>query len=304
MTVSLFHDAHEAYINYGSYRVSFFLFDQGRKGIVGQNGNTDGWVVEPVLLEGVSDIKISHENLSPGSDSRGKWNQRIIIQFNDTLPSDTNWNTMATIYNHLVEYQGMDARVHRGQTDPLRVSWSISSADGSPVKWDDDWSWNAAASSNDSGFLGYPITPDYTDPAPDNKGVDINRLHPKACDTSEVSVDNILIEEWDGCTWRQVFGKLNDKPVKISPKTTKPQGRLSFGAVNNVEINYTLPVSGNVKLQLLNLQGEKISTLLDGFRKSGSHSVKWNGNKSGSNMYLLRLESKNRVLVKKIAVFH
>jgi flagellar hook assembly protein FlgD len=96
---------------------------------------------------------------------------------------------------------------------------------------------------------------------------------------------------------------LNDKPVKISPRFVKPQGHLSFGAVNNAEINYTLPVSGNVKLQLLNLQGKKISTLLDGFRKSGSHSLKWDGNKSGSNMYILRLESEKCFIVKKIAVF-
>jgi len=304
MTVSMFHDANEAYINYGSYRVSCFLFDPERNGIVGQNGNTTGWVVEPVLLEGVSDIKVSHENLSPGSDSRGKWNQRIMIQFTDTLPSDTNWSTMATTYNHLVEFKGIPGCIHRGQTDPLRVTWSISGSDGSPVRWDDDWSWNAVASSNDSGFLGYPVTPDYTDPAPDNKGVSVNRLHPKFCDTAEISVDNILIEEWDGCTWRRIFGGVDDNPVKISKKGIKSSGCLSFVSTNALEVKYKLPVSGNVKLRLLNLQGKEIVTLFDSYQKAGAHRVKWNGIDFGSNIYLLRLDSGNRFLVKKLVLVH
>jgi len=304
MTVSMFHDANEAYINYGSYRVSCFLFDPERNGIVGQNGNTTGWVVEPVLLEGVSDIKVSHQNLSPGSDSRGKWNQRIMIQFTDTLPSDTNWSTMATTYNHLVEFKGIPGCIHRGQTDPLRVTWSISGSDGSPVRWDDDWSWNAAASSNDSGFLGYPVTPDYTDPAPDNKGVSVNRLHPKFCDTAEISVDNILIEEWDGYAWRRIFGGVDDNPVKISKKAIQSSGRLSFISTNALEVKYKLPVSGNVKLRLLNLQGKEIVTLFDSYRKAGEHRVKWNGIDFGSNIYLLRLDSGNRFLVKKLVLVH
>lgn len=302
MTFRLFHDAQESYINYGNYRVSYFIYDTSRTGIVGQNGNTNGWIVEPVILEGVKNLKVSHENLSPGSDKHGKWNQRIIVQFSDTVPSDNNWSTMATINKNLEEYHGMPSRIHGGQLTPLHVGFSIKSADGKPVQWDDDWSWDSTATSAASAFQGYPITPDFTDPSPDNKGVAVDRLNPSYCDTAQKIVDNILVEEWDGYTWRRVFGNALDLPVKSNNPQVCYHNAFSLQRINKNGIRYTLAVPGVTKLQLLDISGKVISTMVNDYRPAGTYTVRMNLRGLSPNLYMIKLVSGKTSLVKRFLI--
>ncbi|MGD9202570.1 MAG: FN3 associated domain-containing protein, partial [Chitinispirillia bacterium] len=211
MRVRMFNDAQESYVNYGNYRVSYYMFDPGRTDLAGVNGNQNGWVVNTQVLEGLQKdhIQILHQNITPGSDENGKWNQRIILQFSDpadqSIP-DTNWASMGAPTRHLEKHHGSSNRIHRGQTAPLRVEWDIATVGGVMAQWDDDWSWDPNAGSAESQSLGFPITPDYTAPDPDKPGIPVNKLNPKHCHKIDYNIDNILIEEWDGYTWRRVFG--------------------------------------------------------------------------------------------------
>ncbi len=43
------------------------------------------------------------------------------------------------------------------------------------------------------------------------------------------------------------------------------------------ELNYSLPIGGEVKLVIYNLLGQQIATLVDEFQPSGNYTAKWNG---------------------------
>ncbi|MEA1986915.1 MAG: N-acetylmuramoyl-L-alanine amidase [Candidatus Marinimicrobia bacterium] len=69
-------------------------------------------------------------------------------------------------------------------------------------------------------------------------------------------------------------------------------------------IEYNIPKNSNVKLNIYDLSGKKITSLVDEFQNSGFHSVEFNGNKFASGIYLYQLltddfsEVKKMVLIK------
>jgi uncharacterized repeat protein (TIGR01451 family) len=259
MIVKLFSDAEEPYIDYGNYRVSYYLYDAGRSGLDGSPGVTNGWHIAPVVVEGLEldKIRMLHEAIPAGQDSRGKWNQRLVVQFSDpTDPQrpDTNWATMATITRHLENYYGLINRVHRGCAVPLRLVWDINATGYANVTWSDDWSFNPGAAGTMSGN-GIAVSPEFTDPNPDNPGVAVTTLNPKFCSTTTAVVDNILIEEWDGYTWRRVFGNgplpgrdvdnvtVRDTiPAGLTFKAMSPESPLGIAPVRNGNVlTWTIP---------------------------------------------------------------
>jgi hypothetical protein len=70
-------------------------------------------------------------------------------------------------------------------------------------------------------------------------------------------------------------------------------------------ISYQLPESGKVRLEIYNLKGQLVKTLVDGTQVSGLHSIVWNGTDSqnrkvASGVYLYRLSSLNNVQTKRM----
>ena len=289
MRIRLFHDAQEPYINYGNYRVSYFLYDTAVTGIQGQNGNTTGWYITPVLIQGIKNLTMLYQKLTPGSDVHGKWNQRIVFQFSGTPDPDSS-GTMATITKHLETYEGEGTRIHRGQKYPLVLEWMLNASDWHSIQWGDDWSWDSAAVATDAD-AGFPITPDFTDPAPTNQGIPVTTLNPKHCETAAKTVDNILVEEWDGYTWRQVFGNSPADLTTASKHMAFPQNPLSIVSLCRSKVEYVLPRPENVRIKILDMRGRTVAVLLDSFQKAGPHSIKWDRNKFVSDVYFLRLES-------------
>jgi len=72
----------------------------------------------------------------------------------------------------------------------------------------------------------------------------------------------------------------------------------------STKINFSIPISGNVKLEVFNLLGEKIATLVDEFLNSGNYESNFNAENLSSGIYLYKLsagafvESKKMVLIK------
>ncbi|MCH8557193.1 MAG: DUF4397 domain-containing protein [Balneolia bacterium] len=56
-------------------------------------------------------------------------------------------------------------------------------------------------------------------------------------------------------------------------------------------ITYTLPESGNVTLEVFNLQGQRVAVLVNGTQNAGSHTVTFDANNLASGVYLYRLQS-------------
>lgn len=73
-------------------------------------------------------------------------------------------------------------------------------------------------------------------------------------------------------------------PGKFSLEQNYPN---PFNPTTN--ISYSLPVKSNVTLEVYNLIGQKISTLVQGEIEAGKHSVDFNGSGISSGIYLFRL---------------
>lgn len=72
-------------------------------------------------------------------------------------------------------------------------------------------------------------------------------------------------------------------------------------------IEYELPVNGNVKIEVYDLLGSKVKTLVNDFEYSGKHSIQWSGiseagEKVSSGVYLYNLNFDNQTYYKK-AIF-
>jgi uncharacterized repeat protein (TIGR01451 family) len=249
MGARIFHDADEAYIDLGNYRYSYFLYDSVNKCIQGSAGCTSGWaqqimIIEPDTLR--SSIKVAHELITPGQDSLGKWNQRLILQFSD--PTKANRAvSLVTIDHHLSEYRGMQGRIHKGGTAPLRIVWYYNSFPSwGPVNWSDDWSYDARASDDDGGMY-FPVTNDWTDL--EHPDIPVNTWNPKACTTATHTIKNILVEEWDGYTWRRVAGN-GPMPGRdasnVTIRDTIPAGFSFVGFTSPPPLNIAPIITGNV----------------------------------------------------------
>ncbi|HON52766.1 MAG TPA: hypothetical protein PLS12_06120, partial [Bacteroidales bacterium] len=222
LKIRLFHDAVEPYINYGNYRISYFMHDPSISCLAATTGCGTGWVLANDIYEGgtAAGVTVLHENIVAGSDARGSWNQRLVAQFAPLLVTTTT---------HLSNYYGLTIRVHQGGTEPLRAKWRMHTNTYTNVDWSNDWSWNATANDADGGNY-HPITPDWTDIYNPNKP--INSWHPNACQTATKTVDNLLVEEFDGYTWRRILG---NGPVpgrdiaNVVIRDTLPVG-MTFGA--------------------------------------------------------------------------
>jgi len=97
---------------------------------------------------------------------------------------------------------------------------------------------------------------------------------------------------------------------KKEPEETQPEG---FALLQNypnpanptTRITFTLPQKAHVTLEIYNLLGQRVRTLVDGVREAGSHSVLWDGRDDSdkplpSGVYLYRLRAGEVVQARKM----
>lgn len=225
------HGAHEPLINYKNYRVSYYLL---------QNP-IPTWGLVTTISEGTADPvtyvntypALTQQTLVPGAT----WNHRFIL----TFP-----NRRATTTFRLTDNRGDRSKIHEGALEPLRLVNQISAG---WVNFNalDDWSAEAGITATDGGAY-YPITNDWTDPLAPN--LPVTKLHPDQCDTVTTTIKKQLVEEWDGYTWRRIYGnapvsgrELNNIIVKdILPPEVIFQnfvGGYPIGSLNGNVITWT-----------------------------------------------------------------
>ena len=74
------------------------------------------------------------------------------------------------------------------------------------------------------------------------------------------------------------------------PNPFNPETRIAFD----------LSTAANVKIDVFNLLGQFVTTIVDRFVTSGSHSIPFDASQLPSGVYLYRLSAKNFVEVKKM----
>jgi len=89
--------------------------------------------------------------------------------------------------------------------------------------------------------------------------------------------------------------KTNNLPVKYAISQNYPN---PFNPTTN--INYAIPVSGNVTLKVYNILGQEVTTLFQGFQKAGNYVANFDASRLASGVYLYRLQSGNFTATKKM----
>ncbi len=69
--------------------------------------------------------------------------------------------------------------------------------------------------------------------------------------------------------------------VAVSPNPFNPSANISFN----------LPNAGQVKLEVYNVKGQKVSTVVNQYLSAGDHTYSWDGSRFASGVYLYRLEA-------------
>lgn len=65
-------------------------------------------------------------------------------------------------------------------------------------------------------------------------------------------------------------------------------------------IQYALPEAGNVRLDVFNVLGQRVATLINGEQTAGFHNLQFDGSRLSSGVYLYRLQSGNQVITRKM----
>ena len=71
---------------------------------------------------------------------------------------------------------------------------------------------------------------------------------------------------------------------------------------NNSVLEFYLPLSGNIKLQIYNMKGRLISTLVDSYKQAGKHTVNWDSKRFGAGVYIMRFSVPGFEVEKKVTV--
>ena len=65
-------------------------------------------------------------------------------------------------------------------------------------------------------------------------------------------------------------------------------------------IKYDLPKESSVKIEVYDILGKKVATLVDGIMKAGSYRIIWDANRFASGVYFYRIQAGDYHEVKKL----
>jgi hypothetical protein len=71
---------------------------------------------------------------------------------------------------------------------------------------------------------------------------------------------------------------------------------------SSTEIRYTLPGNFNVRLDIYNILGQRVETLIDGYQHQGAHTVTWNAQRFSSSIYFCRLTAGEKVYTNRMTL--
>ncbi|MBD3233381.1 MAG: T9SS type A sorting domain-containing protein [candidate division Zixibacteria bacterium] len=99
--------------------------------------------------------------------------------------------------------------------------------------------------------------------------------------------------DWSPAKW------LDEKP-ELLPQTAILGNNYPNPFNAHTKIRFTLPSSGNVNLSIFNLLGQKMTTLVDGYKQAGQHTVTWDASNYSSGIYFYKLTAGDKVFTKRM----
>jgi hypothetical protein len=89
--------------------------------------------------------------------------------------------------------------------------------------------------------------------------------------------------------------KFTDLPEQIAAYQNYPN---PFNP--ETKITFDLPISAYVRLEVFDIMGRKVGTLVDEFRRLGNYTETFNAGRLSSGVYLYRLRIDQKVFIKKM----
>lgn len=104
----------------------------------------------------------------------------------------------------------------------------------------------------------------------------------------------------DGTTVLLPAATTNSEPVVDLPNTFRLEQNYPnpFNPVTQIE--FSLPETANVTLEVFNIQGQRVATLVDGNREAGVHTVSFDAVNLASGVYLYRIQAGDFTKVNKM----
>ena len=98
-----------------------------------------------------------------------------------------------------------------------------------------------------------------------------------------------------------------DEPVVAIPKSLDLAQNYPNPFNLSTSISFSIPEPGMVSLTIYNIKGQKVKTLVDGIKESGTYNVNWDGtNDKGdvvaSGIYLYQLFANNKIATAKMSL--
>lgn len=147
------------------------------------------------------------------------------------------------------------------------------------------------------------------------------------------SYDGLLLTKDDGKTWRKIFsGRINFIEADNNNPRTIYCGT-NFGAIRlndttevsivedeenifefslsqnypnpfnpTTNITYQIPQAGNIKIQLYDILGRQVRTLVDSYKTKGKYKITFNGSGLPSGVYIYRIKSGEFTASKKLVL--
>jgi uncharacterized repeat protein (TIGR01451 family) len=204
----IWHDAAEAYVNLNNYRITYFLNSNVHIGAFeGSNPLGWNWTIDNdsdldkfKLNPSEGPISLQMAAFPSGTDARGNWNQTFTIQFANTLSAPTS---------HILNNWDNEYLIHKGNTGLVAVRTALSTGNYSPFSpiIEDDWSYSEDVESTTlDGQMErfWPITDNWAYGS--TEGVAVTNYNRNVCDPDVENFDALLVEEFDGYTWRRIAG--------------------------------------------------------------------------------------------------
>ncbi len=67
-------------------------------------------------------------------------------------------------------------------------------------------------------------------------------------------------------------------------------------------ISYSLPEAENISLEIYNLAGQKVATLVDGYEQAGEHRAVWDASNYSSGIYFYKLTAADKIFTKRMTL--
>ena len=209
------HDASEAYINMGNYRVSYYLkdtyglaSDSVSNGITCKFDNEFDAKKYGYVEEGKG-MEFTIEDIPAGEDENGMWDKRIIMKFPNILSATTSHIENGLNSKYLIHKGVWASDFYRTliQMNPRTIPENLLENAMTKIMAD-DWSFSDSVATKylDGQYDNFtPITPGWYNE--ETLGDEISNYVRHTCDDDITGFSRIVVEEWDGYTWRRIQGR-------------------------------------------------------------------------------------------------